>query len=1589
MKQTALFSVAFVLGIGFFCASVGAQAPIQRFDCGMAVVSCFSGLPSVPPFTVNVNGPVMGIIDVRTHAAAPPGQWWQQASSTLKYMHPSWTAANMGQIFGLAIDSTGDIYATPTTVYYCPTTGQPSPFGPAGAGGIYRISGATGLVSTYVNTGGFVAGGNSIPNKGSGLGNICYDADHDQLFVTNFADGMIYRIKNGVVLSRFDPFSSVNSPQPLNAAFVALGERTWGIGYYKGRVYFSRWVEDKGRPSAGANEIWSIGLNSSGDFAGLSFNAGTWEDGEVLEITLPCYQANWSNPVSDIAFAYDGRMLLAERTMLDDCGGALSGPVIGSYAHLSRVLEYHKPGLVWTLTPGHGVSLCPTTNASQLKFRVGGYFIETNSAGGVDYGYDSFFPPNPPGQCDEWVWATGDQLLPQISTGQWVYGMQGMPATGGSYPTGVLIDFDHDVTSHDKVQIGDVEIRKCPPCGSTPDFPCEDLEVSKKPAFFPPGTPQDTCCWDITLQVNTGPVIYLEAQILTPGVVFGNPSVSSNFIWASPPTPTLLTIGNNPGGPIPLGTHPNALRFCLKNITSASQVPQMVVFNWYVLGPTDAPTLVCKDTCYFDCKPPVDPPGGCLAVVWDSLVCNPQAPSEFTYYFQVKNLSNFTAQQAILSNLPPGFGFKPCPPPTVSTASPSIVLPPFSPAIPPGGISPVMCVQLVSTSAITSPTTLCFNTGIFSKDSCCHQKHCITLKPCCSPCDRRRVVAHQQQPKDSCCHKLDIFNGCNFPYFTKLELVSLTPGVVFGSHSTGGPFPSPWINPVSTPTLVQWQHLSGFVPFGFFPELIQFCLDSIDAPAKVPQVIVLNWITTSSTGQDSVACSDTLRFECKPVLYQNCLEVLETHIKCVKDSISGQLYYTLQLTVQNTSTPPYSATHVILTPITTPAPTVFPNPVSVGLLPPNGITTINTGLYWTTPPPVGSIVCFKSRLADLLSGNQWCCFENDTFCVTIPPCCCLDVEDLCADFEQAVTWLVDTTLCKVTLQFDSLLCPGYIEWINWGDGNQTYGPFYPGSMPMHTYSGSGTYVISYLAIQLDETGSICLEKLVSDTVSVVCPSACKCGNFGPFYVSWKKNLVPVVLSCGGAPVLLPCPAAGGSYTFTSSFQCVGSSCPAPVTLQWTLKRLPGTLVASGTATASPIFSISILPAWYATPGLYELQISAVCGSDTCRCRLLFRTDCPPACPCTPQIIQQLAQAVQAGFGVSVNLLSCQACFSPLALSPCDSVEWFINTPVGTPLGVTWGNQPFCYTFPGGGSYTIVMKVTRLKPDGTLCEVFLKYQIVKIKCLSAPVPLCETVFQNPGFDLDAKAGILAVDGATAGWTRAEGKPQVVQNTPGSLDGWAIRLQGNADISDAFSAIASECVKSDSGVILLRIQEEASGGGILPGTEILIAFDEASLLADTGAVLKITLPAEEGWREVEIPYDLNRLTLTNCNSLLGGRLVKPAIKICNPIPIELAQNASVLVDFFCLPARKVVSTEEDFSEHSLRLYPIPTTGLLNVVLPDDAAITGARWRLSDCLGRTLHTGLLTTPLIDISALPAGVYLLHIEGASALWVRPVVKQ
>ncbi len=341
----------------------------------------------------------------------------------------SWNADSLGTVFGLTLDDKGNIYVCHTSCYGADLLGQV--FG-GGAGAVYRIDGTTGAINTFVKLPNFPDGSITPPENMPGLGNISFDCRHQQFFVTDMEDGRIYRIKPsgnvGVVVQTFDPMGPDNGLP----GFAPLGERLWAVQVHGDRVYYSVWAEDQLNQSATAmNSIRSVGLDAVGAIVPTS---------DKHEMYLPpmvnCLYCttSYSNPVSDISFAADGRMLLGERDMY---GATSTG------AHDSRVLEYQCVNFCWQRTN---------------VFAVGDYGYKQNSAGGVDY--DRY--PYVAGGAIGRVWATGDAIHFGSPYTDYIYGLQGFRPTGGSNLNSMLIDFDGFTASTDKTYLGDVEAPGCP-----------------------------------------------------------------------------------------------------------------------------------------------------------------------------------------------------------------------------------------------------------------------------------------------------------------------------------------------------------------------------------------------------------------------------------------------------------------------------------------------------------------------------------------------------------------------------------------------------------------------------------------------------------------------------------------------------------------------------------------------------------------------------------------------------------------------------------------------------------------------------------------------------------------------------------------------------------------------------------------------------------------------------------------------------------------------------------------------------------------------------------------------------------------------
>lgn len=1181
----------------FVVTVVCEQASI--FNCGMAVVTCFSNFqPGTNNTLADANGPVLALVDLRNHATAPLGTEWQAGLSHL----PAWNSQNMGQIFGVTIDNNYNVYASSTTMYgkYMPTT---PPVG--GFGNVYKIDAINGAVTTFATL-----PQDPNPSNASGLGDVWYDKVSNQIFVSNFNDGRIYYfdpLTPQVPIGSYKfPSTALGTPSP---GFIARGERVWAVATHNNRLYFSVWNEDKTRIEPGSNEIWSVAL------VGGIPSLGT----ELLERVIPNYLAlGYSSPVSDISFSESGIMLVAERTMDFDYGNAAFQAV--NQAHEARIFEFS--GANWV-------------NAK--IFYSGNANVNNNSAGGIDYGYESFDPLISPVPllCDSIIWSTGDALrfpgfntIPDGSTlpcggstGDYIYGLTGIPQTGNSNlpipastyvkNSSIYIDIDHNICSNVKIRIGDVDVFKnCIVCPTVGTIPCDSLMV-----MLVPDPPGNQCCFYVDIKNNFGPSISkLEIDLCTPGVIFN--TIQANTVAGFQYTGSggqTISITHNSGS-IPAGISNGVIRFCYSGSSGAGTFPQTLKFTWFQnVGGIDLPTD-CRDTTHTDCVLPPPVEDSCIAVTPLSVECDSTNVYQYILNFKVTNLSSlpsFNAYNVDLYGLTPGFTFSPCVGPTASLTSISIPIP-GAPLLP-TQMSGNMCVKIISSTPILSPQTICAQARLIGIEECCTviDTFCFTIEPCCDPCESIAItVTPTNQAESDCCYSLGIINNCPYPFFTKIE-AEITSGATYGYQALNPALINFWTIAPSTNTKLCIRPINGTIPGGTITDLVSFCLSNISSPT---QTIVIRWITIGSNGLDSIACDTTLIFECEVDDYP-CLIIEDLSIECQPDSNK----YLLTFTVTNNSPIPFCATSLDFIQLA-PSDLIFSPSASFVFSPPlcqNFSQAVSICLFDTDGLPGSGNLIFIPKLS--FQDGDTCCYEGIPVNIPLPPCmdscvcaadltisqigidypvscfphtgstpslacpaddvivsgffgcenpvtgepcaasnvnwvlagpnnqiissgisnnnpalifqaalvsapgsysvtfsticpgtmdtcicvaswvrepcdtCCLSLDDFCDRIDNAVSVIIDGSLCKATLNIgDFGGCDDHLEWVSWGEvpNQQEQGPFTTGNMPMHQYAGGGTYIICYLAIELDANGLICLEKIVCDTINIVCDTCC-------------------------------------------------------------------------------------------------------------------------------------------------------------------------------------------------------------------------------------------------------------------------------------------------------------------------------------------------------------------------------------------------------------------------------------------------------------------------------------------------------------------
>jgi hypothetical protein len=386
---------------------------------GFAIVSGFSGTgpDAAGKPTIDPGGPVLRVINANSLGGPPQGQ------AVAAHKPLTIRAGQIGQVYAIALDDAvpPNIYAAATSAYGLPIVvpggeGVPervrrgasnarfmpglfAPYSGAGPGSIWKISGASGVISLFANV---TLDGTG--NPGPALGGLAFDPASRRIYAADRGTGTIHSFNlQGVDTGRFDhgtqalpsaglpsiPYDprrrlDIGNPQfdsgdPATWGYAPPARRVFGLAVHRGRLYYA---------VAAGPAIWSVSLGPDGLFGvdprvEFVFHAGPVPVAEIAKIL----------------FDDAGDMLLAERGTPTGAAdfGALARPDSGRVLRLRA----QRPGSDGT----------PYYWQATGEYAVGFGLDHRNSDGGMalgfGYGRDGVVDP---GRCGGTLWVTGSQL---------------------------------------------------------------------------------------------------------------------------------------------------------------------------------------------------------------------------------------------------------------------------------------------------------------------------------------------------------------------------------------------------------------------------------------------------------------------------------------------------------------------------------------------------------------------------------------------------------------------------------------------------------------------------------------------------------------------------------------------------------------------------------------------------------------------------------------------------------------------------------------------------------------------------------------------------------------------------------------------------------------------------------------------------------------------------------------------------------------------------------------------------------------------------------------------------------------------------
>lgn len=396
----------------------------------------------------------------------------------------------------------------------------------------------------------------------------------------------------------------------------------------------------------------------------------------------------------------------------------------------------------------------------------------------------------------------------------------------------------------------------------------------------------------------------------------------------------------------------------------------------------------------------------------------------------------------------------------------------YTSPIPPGGTMTGLTLPLTFPVDLTDPLTVCLDIIFFSDEAvCCHFETCFDLLPP-DPCGNTSVEYEEVddpelEDEGECCYNLHLVNDFCSEYFTNVTTEIITPGVVYTNYN------STLLNTTISPDSrsIVWDNPGGFLPLGPLDDMT-ICIGGILSASQTPQMVAVNWYAIDpATGEEFIACTDTLEFFCQPCL------TLEDELVC--DPETGGYFY--NFTVLNNSD--HLVTSIVFENHT---PGVSFEPPLINVTLPPGATysgTIFIDDFGTLNP--GDIIEYKLILFD---EEGWCCHLDDIMlvvpdCDGDPFCDCSDIEGffLDVDNQAGLSHEVDCDAEVIRLSTETLTDCDQTSWtLTHLDTGESLMESSTGNMVVtFPIINQGEYRLAVTIQRVDDQGNPCPE-LITD-----------------------------------------------------------------------------------------------------------------------------------------------------------------------------------------------------------------------------------------------------------------------------------------------------------------------------------------------------------------------------------------------------------------------------------------------------------------------------------------------------------------------------